>query len=76
MKRCIDPKYSGLSEFVHSVPEIFFRQGELVYDTRNTIKLFRLNEFSINVKSFKKPILINCFVYKYLRKSKIASSRM
>lgn len=74
MKLCINPKYNELSEFIHSIPEIFSQEGELVYNARNTIKLFRINGFMVNVKSFKRPIQINRFVYKYIRKSKAERS--
>ena len=41
---------------------------------RNTIKLFRLNGKTINIKSFKIPNLINKIAYKYFRKSKARRS--
>ncbi len=41
---------------------------------RNRIKLFNLNDTTINVKSFKIPSLINKIAYKYFRKSKARRS--
>ncbi|MFV5695548.1 lipopolysaccharide kinase InaA family protein [Flavobacterium sp. LB3P122] len=41
---------------------------------RNVIKLFKLEEVAINVKSFKIPHLINKVAYKYFRKSKARRS--
>ncbi|MEA9412152.1 Kdo domain containing protein [Flavobacterium sp. PL02] len=41
---------------------------------RNVIKLFDLNDKTINVKSFKIPNLINKIAYKYFRKSKARRS--
>jgi tRNA A-37 threonylcarbamoyl transferase component Bud32 len=74
MKTCINNKYSRLSEFIYSVPEIFDKNGEIVYDARNTIKVFNIDGLAINIKSFKKPNIINRFVYRYIRKSKAERS--
>ena len=41
---------------------------------RNIIKLFDLNDKTINIKSFKIPNLINKVAYKYFRKSKARRS--
>ncbi len=41
---------------------------------RNSIKLFQLNDDTINVKAFKIPNIFNQIVYKYFRKSKAQRS--
>lgn len=41
---------------------------------RNTIKLFKLNNLTLNIKSFKVPNVFNQFAYKFLRKSKAQRS--
>lgn len=41
---------------------------------RNSIKLFKLKDLTINVKSFKIPNIINQFAYKFFRKSKAQRS--
>lgn len=41
---------------------------------RNTLKLFELNEFVINVKSFRIPNFINQIAYRFFRKSKAQRS--
>ncbi len=74
MKIIISPKYKQLTEFIYSIPEIFSNQGELLYNARNTIKVFQANGFTINVKSFKKPIFINRLIYSFIRKSKAERS--
>lgn len=48
---------------------ILFGDGQ-----RNKIKLFELEEKTINIKSFKIPHLINKIAYKYFRKSKARRS--
>jgi hypothetical protein len=47
-----------------------------VFDNRqrNQIRLFELNNNNLNVKSFKKPNIINKIVYRYFRKSKASRS--
>lgn len=42
--------------------------------SRNTIKLFDLNDLTLNVKSFKKPHFVNQIIYGYFRKSKAQRS--
>lgn len=74
MKVYINPKYDYISEFLNSIPDIFTRKGELIYNSRNTIKLFKIEDLTINIKSFQKPNIINRFVYKYIRKSKAERS--
>ncbi|MAP53765.1 MAG: Kdo domain containing protein, partial [Altibacter sp.] len=67
--------------FQHKVSEIvemithFETRGTLLGDgERNTIKLFNLDELTVNVKSFKRPNLINRIAYRYFRKSKAERS--
>lgn len=53
----------------------FNSQGRILGDgDRNTIKLFDFGDRTVNVKSFKKPNLINKVAYKYFRKSKAERS--
>lgn len=53
-----------------------FRTSGVVFGDgkRNTIKLFELENQTINIKSFKVPHLINRIVYRYFRKSKARRS--
>lgn len=74
MKVHVNSRYSNISEFINSVPKIFSNEGKTVYKSRNTIKLFEVNGITINIKSFKRPNIINRFVYKYIRKSKAERS--
>lgn len=41
---------------------------------RNTIKLFDIDDLKVNIKSFKRPHLLNSIIYKYFRKSKARRS--
>ncbi len=47
----------------------YFVQGQ-----RNAIKLFEIDGITLNIKSFKKPNLVNKIVYRYFRKSKARRS--
>lgn len=53
----------------------FNNSGEtFIKGSRNTIKLFDLEGFVLNVKSFKEPNLISKIAYRYFRKSKAQRS--
>ena len=47
----------------------YFVQGQ-----RNAIKLFEIEGITLNIKSFKKPNLVNKIAYRYFRKSKARRS--
>lgn len=47
----------------------YFVQGQ-----RNAIKLFEIDGITLNIKSFKKPSLVNKIIYRYFRKSKARRS--
>jgi hypothetical protein len=61
---------------IENIVASFESKGEnLVNGNRNLIKIFKLIDNStINIKSFKKPNLINKIAYKYFRKSKAKRS--
>lgn len=70
----INPEYSQLEGFITNLPATFSHAGETVYSGRNIIKLFDIQGLTINVKSFKKPILINQIAYTTFRNSKARRS--
>jgi hypothetical protein len=58
-----------------SLVNSFDTNGRLLYGgSRNAIKIFEINDYIINIKSFKVPNFINTIVYKYFRKSKARRS--
>lgn len=62
---------SNLTEFIDN----FDNTGLLLGNgKRNKIKLFELDGKTINIKSFKVPILVNKIAYKFFRKSKAERS--
>ncbi len=71
----INPKYAdSLGDFVKNLPDNFAHSGRIDYQGRNIIKVFEEKGQEINVKSFKKPILLNQFIYCNIRDSKAKRS--
>jgi hypothetical protein len=65
------PFKNQLNDFISN----FNNEGLIFgYGKRNIIKLFDLETTKINIKSFKKPYLINKIIYSYFRKSKAKRS--
>lgn len=71
----ISEKYKRYTDRLVELTQNFEREGEAFGDQpRNTIKLFKLDRETLNVKSFKIPNLINRIAYRYFRKSKARRS--
>ncbi|MCT4600174.1 MAG: lipopolysaccharide kinase InaA family protein [Marinifilaceae bacterium] len=70
----VSNKYLNLLPFIKTIPDIFDKEGNTIYEGRNTIKTFEVDGEILNVKSFKKPNIINKIVYKYFRDSKAKHS--
>ena len=70
----INSKYSSnvsLEKFMHDLPSLFENGGETLFQSRNTIKKFVLEDgLEIVVKKYKTPIFIQRVVYTFIRKSK------
>ncbi len=72
----IRPEYLGRETMLRHLVANFTILGEdLFRGERNIIKTFRLNDSQvINVKSFRRPNLVNRIVYKYFRQPKASRS--
>lgn len=71
MKVVINPVYKNeLSQFVMRLPKIFDKEGEMVYQARNTLKRFTYDGFDLTVKRYKIPMFINRVAYTFFRSSK------
>jgi hypothetical protein len=70
----VAPGFGVLENWVKNLPDYFDANGTTIYKDRNEVKVFEELGFQLNVKSFKVPILINRFIYVYLRGSKAARS--
>ena len=43
-KNIINPKYESLKNFVAEIPEKFDKEGMLIYDSRNTVRVFKQSD--------------------------------
>ena len=77
MKKKINfnPSFIAIEEEIIGLIKNFNTSGLLFGDgNRNIIKLFDVASLKVNVKSFKKPHLLNSIIYNYFRKSKARRS--
>jgi len=70
----INPKYHDLDDFIRAVPDTFEKEGTVIYDQRNKLKVYTQGTLKIIVKRFRLPLLINRIVYAWLRPSKAKRS--
>ena len=56
-KFIINPKFESLTNFVNEVPQKFDRDGMLIYDSRNTVRVFMPDGEKIVVKRFHRSPL-------------------
>ena len=75
MQARFNPEYSYLEKTLSNWVKNFDSKGEeLGKQSRNTIKVFKTEKISLNIKSFKVPNFINQVVYRFFRKSKAERS--
>lgn len=74
MRICINPAYSSLEDFVKNIPGRFENEGDLLYDGRNTLKVYQIDGVDLVVKRFRVPNFVNQWVYTLLRPSKAERS--
>lgn len=75
MKCIINNDYLNFKEFLKDCIINFDTKGEsFVNQKRNSLRLFYIDDFIINVKSFRIPNFINQIAYKFFRKSKAQRS--
>ena len=69
MKNVFHKTYESSQKEILGFIESFNVSGEIFGKAnRNTIKLFKLEDQVINIKSFKVPNIFNQIAYKFLRK--------
>lgn len=75
MRETFSTLYKGDKDAIRACIKNFATSGK-VFDNRkrNALKLFTVGDSTINIKSFKKPHLINGFIYRFFRPSKAARS--
>lgn len=75
MNKVIHPDFAHQSENIQAIINNFETGGTtFISGKRNKIKLFTLQDITVNVKSFKVPNVVNKFVYRFFRKSKAQRS--
>jgi hypothetical protein len=75
MKRVLNRDFEIFSSQLDGFIRDFSNSGiQFGKANRNSIKLFQLNNQTINIKSFKIPNIFNQIAYKFLRKSKAQRS--
>lgn len=75
MKFEFTPSFSDVQQTVRDCMTQFESGGTvLAAGRRNTIKIFEIGLLKVNIKSFKRPNLINKIAYRYFRKSKARRS--
>ena len=75
MKLVVQPQFIDKKKDIETLLTHFNEQGTLlVKGSRNTIKIFPLNDQLLNIKAFKKPNLLNSIVYRFIRDSKAKRS--
>ena len=62
------------SDFIKNLPEVFDREGEVIYEGRNVLKRFVHDGEKIIVKSYCNPVWFNRIVYRFFRKPKAVRS--
>jgi len=70
----INPTYQQLEAFIKNIPGHFEKEGRVIYNERNMLKVFTEQGHNIVVKRFRVPILVNRFAYSFLRQSKAERS--
>ena len=74
MRIIISRNYESERQEIIRLVENFNAEGEVLFKSRNQIKLFQLGERTINIKSFRIPNAVNKIAYKFFRKSKAERS--
>lgn len=71
----IHEDYRKVSDFILSIPSLFEKgEGTVIYKGRNELRMFEHQGVEYIVKSYRKPNLINRFVYGMFRSSKAQRS--
>ncbi len=74
MKATWNQAYESRKEQILHCIENFNSTGKVLYEGRNMIKTFELDDIRINIKSFRIPNLVNKLAYRFFRKSKAERS--
>lgn len=71
----VNPSYGEARSFAEHLPELFARRGRTLHSGRNCVKLFTAADGAAGewvAKRYRRPHLLQRFVYRWLRPSKAA----
>ncbi len=71
MKVVIHPAYQQLLHFIEELPNRFDSEGVLLYKGRNVVKQYLVEGYTLVVKRYKRPHLIQRIVYTFFKPSKM-----
>lgn len=74
MKIIINPAYNSLDSFIKEVPSFFDREGTIIYNQRNRLKTYCVDNTTVVVKRFRVPFFINRIIYTFFRSTKARRS--
>jgi len=74
MKSVFQDKYKSYKNDIDELIASYNSKGEQLKDARNKLKIFELEDFKVNIKSFKIPNIFNQIVYRFFRKGKAQRS--
>ena len=67
----LHPDYQTLKEWILSIPQLMKKgEGKTIYKGRNELRLFTFQGKNYVVKAFRRPNIVNRFVYGIFRQSK------
>lgn len=70
----VTPIYRRLGLFVARLNQDFAAQGDVLYQKRNVLKRFAVENTAVVVKAFQKPSFFKAIIYGWFRKSKARRS--
>lgn len=69
-KYLINPKYEHLTRFIQKIPAIYDREGMLVYDSHNQVRIYKEQDEKLVVKRFSRPKWRQRFDYTFSHPSR------
>jgi tRNA A-37 threonylcarbamoyl transferase component Bud32 len=69
MRLVVHPNYQELEPLLLRLPELFER-GKVLYKSRNELRIVEVPGYTLNVKRYRVPILLNRIAYSFFRSSK------
>lgn len=69
MKLVVHPNFQELEPLLLQLPNLF-EQGTVLYKSRNELRIVEVPGYTLNVKRYRVPILLNRIAYTFFRNSK------